>query len=41
MKNIYIRYLEELSFNAHPSLQTQYYDGWVLRFSNARWYVKG
>ncbi len=34
MKNNMIRYYEELSFNAHPSLQTQYYDGWVLRFAN-------
>ena len=34
MKRHSIRYLEELSFNAHPSLQTQYYDGWVLRFAN-------
>jgi len=25
---------EELSLNAHPSLQTQFYDGWVLRFAN-------
>lgn len=25
---------EELSFNSHPSLQTQYYDGWILRFAN-------
>ena len=25
---------EELSFNAHPSLQTQFYDGWVLRFAH-------
>ena len=33
MKNSLIRYLEELSLNAHPSLQTQYYDGWVLRFA--------
>ena len=34
MINYTVRYLEELSFNAHPSLQTQYYDGWVLRFAN-------
>ena len=34
MKKTSIRYIEELSFNAHPSLQTQYYDGWVLRFAN-------
>ena len=25
---------EELSLNAHPSLQTQIYDGWILRFAN-------
>ena len=29
-----IRSIEELSFNAWPSLQTVHYDGWVLRFSN-------
>ena len=29
-----IRFYEELSINSHPSLQTQYYDGWMLRFSN-------
>lgn len=34
MENNLIRYLEELSLNAHPSLQTQHYDGWVLRFAN-------
>ena len=34
MKKYSIRYLEEISFNAHPSLQTQYYDGWILRFAN-------
>lgn len=28
-----IRFFEELSFNSHPSLQTKYYDGWLLRFS--------
>lgn len=32
--NEQIRFYEELSFNSHPSLQTQYYDGWILRFSN-------
>lgn len=32
--NEQIRFFEELSFNSHPSLQTQYYDGWMLRFSN-------
>ena len=25
---------EELSFNSHPALQTQFYDGWFIRFSN-------
>lgn len=25
---------EELSANAHPALQTELYDGWVLRFAN-------
>ena len=25
---------EELSLNAHPSLETQVYDGWILRFAN-------
>ena len=29
-----INLYEELSMNAHPSLKTQHYDGWVLRFSN-------
>jgi GNAT superfamily N-acetyltransferase len=29
----YIRFLEELSMNALPALQTIYYDGWVLRFA--------
>lgn len=32
--NEQIRLYEELSFNSHPSLQTQYYDGWMLRFAN-------
>ena len=32
--NEQIRFFEELSFNSHPSLQTQFYDGWYLRFSN-------
>ena len=27
-------FFEELAANAHPSLRTQLYDGWVLRFSN-------
>ena len=29
---------EELSLNAHPALQTQFYDGWILRF--AKGYTK-
>ena len=29
-----IRALEELSLNAHPSLNTMFYDGWVLRFAD-------
>lgn len=29
-----IRFYEELTLNAHPALQTQIYDGWVLRFAN-------
>jgi GNAT superfamily N-acetyltransferase len=33
MKNKILIY-EELSFNAHPALQTHFYDGWVLRFAN-------
>ena len=28
-----IRHFEELSLNALPSLETLYYDGWVLRFA--------
>lgn len=32
--NKQIRFYEELSFNSFPSLQSQYYDGWILRFSN-------
>ena len=30
----YIVFHEELSMNAQPALKTQFYDGWVLRFSN-------
>ncbi|MCL2401454.1 MAG: GNAT family N-acetyltransferase [Oscillospiraceae bacterium] len=33
MNNTILMY-EELSFNAHPALQTQFYDGWILRFAN-------
>jgi GNAT superfamily N-acetyltransferase len=29
-----IRFIEELSMNAWPALQTMLYDGWVLRFAN-------
>ncbi|MDR2932237.1 MAG: GNAT family N-acetyltransferase [Oscillospiraceae bacterium] len=29
-----VRLYEELSMNAHPSLHTVLYDGWILRFSN-------
>lgn len=29
-----VRYLEELSMNAWPSLETIHYDGWIIRFSN-------
>ena len=25
---------EELSMNAHPSIKTQLFDGWVLRFAD-------
>lgn len=32
--NKQIRFYEELSFNSHPSLQTLYYDGWILRFAD-------
>lgn len=29
-----IRFYEELSLNSHPAMQTNYYDGWLLRFGN-------
>ncbi len=32
--NRQIRMYEELSINAHPSLKTNFHDGWMLRFSN-------
>ena len=28
-----IRLFEELTFNSHPALQTQFYDGWFIRYS--------
>lgn len=31
--NIDIKFIEELSLNAHPSLNTMFYDGWYLRFA--------
>ena len=30
---------EELSLNAWPSLQTQFYDGWVLLYTNGYSYT--
>jgi len=30
---------EELSLNALPALQTQFFDGWVLRFTNGYSYT--
>ena len=27
-------FYEELALNAHPALQTQFYDGWILRYAN-------
>lgn len=31
--NTEVRKIEEMSMNAHPSLNTFYYDGWCLRFA--------
>ncbi len=31
---LFVRFMEELSFNAHPALNTMYYDGWCLRFGD-------
>lgn len=33
-----IRTIEELTINAFPALQTEIYDGWILRFSNGYTY---
>jgi len=29
-----IRFFEELSFNSHVALKTQFYDGWIMRCAN-------
>ncbi|MBE6758674.1 MAG: GNAT family N-acetyltransferase [Ruminococcaceae bacterium] len=29
-----VRLFEELSFNSHPSLHTEHYDGWLLRYAD-------
>lgn len=29
-----IRLFEELTYNSHPSLKADYYDGWILKYSN-------
>ncbi|OOM14213.1 GNAT family N-acetyltransferase [Clostridium saccharobutylicum] len=36
--NTEIRTIEELTINAFPALQTEIYDGWILRFSNGYTY---
>ena len=36
--NTEIRRIEEMSMNAHPSLNTVYYDGWQLRFAGGYTY---
>jgi ribosomal protein S18 acetylase RimI-like enzyme len=37
--NASIQHYEELSFNAVPALQTQLYDGWVLRYTDGYAYT--
>jgi ribosomal protein S18 acetylase RimI-like enzyme len=34
-----VRLYEELSFNAVPALQTQFYDGWILRYTDGYAYT--
>lgn len=29
-----IKELEEIAMNAFPAIQTELYDGWILRYSN-------
>lgn len=31
-EGLFVRDIEEMSLNAHPALNTMYYDGWCLRF---------
>lgn len=35
--NTRIRLIEELSLNAHPAIQTELFDGWIMRFANSEW----